>query len=59
MERVHPDDGTDATTCENCGTHVSASFVRVFGDNDGTLHRCSECTTVSELMDGLGCDPQR
>lgn len=41
-------------TCENCGTHVSASYVRVFGDNDGTLHYCSTCSTVSDVMEGHG-----
>ncbi|WP_435346390.1 DUF7563 family protein [Haloarchaeobius sp. HRN-SO-5] len=59
MERVRLRESSDAGTCENCGAHLSSSFVRVFGDNDGTLHRCSECSTVSELMSGLGSNAGR
>ena len=47
-------DSADSARCENCDAHVSRPFVRVFGDNEGTLHRCLECTTFRELQDGAG-----
>jgi len=54
MDELRPDGTAEQYTCENCGTHVSSSYVRVFGDNTGTLHRCSTCSTVSDVMDGSG-----
>jgi hypothetical protein len=38
--------------CDNCGSHVSEAFTRVFGDNDGRLHQCLSCSTTRELEDG-------
>lgn len=38
--------------CNTCDSHVTASFHRVFADNDGTLHGCIECMTLSEINDG-------
>lgn len=48
------DDEAQSAKCEHCGAHVSPPFVRVFGDNTGTLHRCLECTTFRELQEGAG-----
>lgn len=36
-------------TCHNCDAPISANFVRVFGDNDGTLEGCIHCLSSSEL----------
>ncbi|WP_323675900.1 DUF6510 family protein [Halorubellus sp. PRR65] len=54
MDDLRSTSGQQDGTCANCGRHVSASYVRVFGDNTGTLHRCSTCSTVSDVMDGRG-----
>jgi len=52
-------DTTGERECENCGRHVSRGFARVFGDANGTVHRCRDCDTVGRLMDGsaAGIDP--
>ncbi|WP_443984576.1 DUF7563 family protein [Halorientalis marina] len=31
--------------CTTCGGHVSDGFVRVFGDGEGTVHACPNCST--------------
>ncbi len=54
MDDLGPTQTQQHAACENCGRHVSSSYVRVFGDNSGTLHRCSTCATVSDVMDGRG-----
>lgn len=36
-------------TCHNCDTTISANFVRVFGDNDGSLEGCIHCLSSAEL----------
>lgn len=38
--------------CENCGSHVTNDFHRVFSDNNGVLHGCIECMTGSDLKEG-------
>lgn len=40
------------TECENCGAFVTARFARVFGDNDHTIHACTECRTATEILNG-------
>lgn len=35
-------------TCNNCGSYISKDFIRVFGDNDGTINRCLNCGKQSE-----------
>ncbi len=30
-------------SCHHCDAHVSAEFVRVFGDADGEVHACTAC----------------
>lgn len=32
-----------------CGRPVSDSFHRVFSDNDGTLHACTECARDNSI----------
>ncbi|EMA31705.1 DUF7563 family protein [Halobiforma nitratireducens] len=29
--------------CENCNTHVSRQYARVFGDEHNDVHACPEC----------------
>lgn len=41
-------------TCSNCGAFVTADYVRVFGDNDGTVHGCPDCTALRYLTEGVG-----
>jgi len=38
--------------CENCGAFVTATFVRVFGDNGGDVYGCYQCESASELVGG-------
>ena len=45
--------------CRNCGGRVSADFARVFGDNDGVVHRCMQCTCQAHLFHGGGADPDK
>lgn len=47
-----PNSTGDASTCENCGSHVSKRFERVMGDNDDKAHRCPECANATELLNG-------
>lgn len=42
--------------CHNCDTPISATFVRVFADNDGTLEGCVHCLSSAELT---GSDEHR
>jgi len=39
--------------CDNCDSHVTQDFYRVFSDNDGTLHGCLECMSNSEATGGV------
>jgi hypothetical protein len=58
MDRLihHAEEPTTTTggtqRCDNCGSHVSDAFTRVFGDNDGRLHQCLSCSTTRELEQG-------
>lgn len=38
MDRTMPE-------CDNCGSHVSERFVRVFADTDGRLEACPNCSS--------------
>ncbi|CCI69579.1 small CPxCG-related zinc finger protein [Natronomonas pharaonis DSM 2160] len=42
--------------CLSCGSHVSQSFVRVFGDG-GNLYACPSCTTREAIKRGAAADP--
>ncbi|MFC6766313.1 DUF7563 family protein [Natrinema soli] len=41
-------------TCDNCGSHVTAHYKRVFADNQGVLHACSNCQPQTEMLNGAG-----
>ncbi|MFC7216533.1 hypothetical protein ACFQO4_20955 [Saliphagus sp. GCM10025334] len=43
--------------CLNCGTRVLEGTVGVYGDNDGNLHACPECSTYRHLKQGAGWNP--
>lgn len=52
------DAGQTATHCHNCGSHVTADFARVYGDNDGNVYACPRCVrAIAELRDGAAADP--
>lgn len=36
-------------SCGHCGAHVSHDFARVFGDNDGLVHRCPNCAIARSI----------
>ena len=38
--------------CQNCGSHVTARFEKVFGDNDGDVWGCRECMETTEIVNG-------
>lgn len=38
--------------CDECGNHVTADFQRVFADNDGTLHGCPACMSMTDIKNG-------
>ncbi len=40
--------------CENCEGWVTQDFARVFGDNAGRVHACTECTTAADLYNDAG-----
>lgn len=40
------------TQCENCGSHKTDAYARVFGDNNDVVHHCGDCVTNSNVQDG-------
>ena len=38
--------------CQHCGAHVSERYARVYGDEDGVVHRCLHCESPQFLMAG-------
>lgn len=48
--------GDPNRTCRHCGAHVSARFARVFGNNDGQIYACLDCSTSRELRRGGGLE---
>lgn len=42
--------------CHNCGSAITASFARVFGDRDGLVHGCPHC---GEADGGTSTDAER
>lgn len=45
--------------CQGCGGSVSTRFSRVFGDRDDVVHRCPNCTSYSEIVDGAAAGLER
>jgi hypothetical protein len=43
--------------CDGCGSAVSKTYARVFGDQDAVLHACSDCTSRTALANGAGAAP--
>lgn len=40
--------------CQNCGNHVTEQYKRVFADNQGVLHACSNCRDKTSMFHGAG-----
>lgn len=38
--------------CDECGMHVTPDFQRVFADNEGVVHGCPSCMTMTEIKNG-------
>ena len=38
--------------CQQCGTQLTDSFRRVYGDNENVCHRCHECDTKPRVSLG-------
>ena len=45
--------------CQDCGAHVSTDFVRVFGDETGTVRSCYACRPKCDIAVGAAVDPER
>jgi len=45
--------------CDACGGHVTPQFRRIYEDEDGDLHGCTNCMTGAEIRNGLATDPDR
>jgi len=43
-----------ARRCQNCDAFVTERYIRVFGDNSGTLHSCPECASFRHRANGAG-----
>jgi hypothetical protein len=46
-----------ANTCQACGSHVSADFARVSGDNDDRVWACHSCVDQNAILRGAAADP--
>lgn len=45
------------SNCRNCGAFVTTDFARVFGNNDGEVFGCPECTSFRALIAGGSATP--
>ena len=43
---------SSGTICRYCDNHVTARYARVFGDNEGRVHRCPACDSEKRLALG-------
>lgn len=43
--------------CKQCGSFVTADFVRVFGNNSDQVFGCPDCMTYADLIEGEGSKP--
>jgi hypothetical protein len=55
--RLPSSPNTDSRDCRNCGSHVSQSFRRTFGDTEGDVHRCLACDTRARIQLGSATGP--
>jgi hypothetical protein len=46
------DNAENQSQCQSCGNHVSRDFARVFGNNDGEVWACRDCTTATAIRGG-------
>jgi ribosomal protein L24E len=44
--------GSSSRECQYCGEFVTDRYGRVFGDEDGVVHRCPECDSQRRLHRG-------
>ncbi|WP_394328081.1 DUF7563 family protein [Halostagnicola kamekurae] len=49
---VAPWPSVNESTCQNCGSHVTDRFGRVFGDENDRAHRCGNCDSYRRLSRG-------
>ncbi|WP_425603079.1 DUF7563 family protein [Halosolutus gelatinilyticus] len=47
----------DGHHCLSCGAHVHERTIAGYGDNDGNLFACPDCSTPRDLRQGAGRDP--
>lgn len=61
MKEMSPDRSenrrVDTKRCQNCRSHVTTAFARVFGDNQGRVFRCRSCAERSDLFEGDSAVP--
>jgi NAD-dependent SIR2 family protein deacetylase len=38
--------------CQHCGGHVTDSYARVFGTNDGEVYGCPDCMNGRAIRNG-------
>lgn len=38
-------------SCENCDNHVSEKFARVFGERNGEVHACPNCSAQAGIAE--------
>lgn len=50
--------GYSMPECNNCGSFVTPTFVRVFGDNDNDIFGCPDCTQIVSLQAGEAANPE-
>lgn len=51
MQQWGFDDVDEPNRCRRCGSHVSSTFRRTFGDETETVYGCPQCATYRELKD--------
>jgi hypothetical protein len=43
-------------TCHNCDSFVTPTFARVFGNNEGEVFSCPDCTPFRALVRGASAN---
>jgi hypothetical protein len=49
---LRPADGSERSTCDYCGAHVTPDFRRTFGAENGRAKRCPECDSWARIHRG-------